>query len=136
MNTLKSRMNLKKLQIPISSPKQESNTLNANIQNLPSKATISKITENIYISGYIIGKNISYLKENNFTHVINCCLGSSLSNEESQNEEALKQLYQRSSIKYLSILLRDDPDVDIFYHFFQIINFLESKEEKENKNED
>ena len=124
MNTLKSRMNLKKLQIPISSPKQESNTLNANIQNLPSKATISKITENIYISGYIIGKNISYLKENNFTHVINCCLGSSLSNEESQNEEALKQLYQRNSIKYLSILLRDDPDVDIFYHFFQIINFL------------
>ena len=94
MNTLKSRMNLKKLQIPISSPKQESNTLNANIQNLPSKATISKITENVYISGYIIGKNISYLKENNFTHVINCCLGSSLSDEESQNEEALKQLYQ------------------------------------------
>ena len=133
MNTLKSRMNLKKLQIPISSPKQESNTFNANIQNLPSKETISKITENIYISGYIIGKNISYLKENNFTHVINCCLGSSLSNEESQNEEALKQLYQRNSIKYLSILLRDDPDVDIFYHFFQIINFLESKEEKENK---
>ena len=127
MNSLKNRMNLKKIQIPKTPSKEEPDNI-----NLPTKNTISQITENIYISGYIIGQNISYLKNNNFTHVINCCLGSSLNNN-NEDEESLKQLYERNNIRYLSIVLRDDPEVDIFYHFFQIINFLESNAQIDNK---
>ena len=132
MNSLKNRINLKKLQIPKTLSKEEPDNINQPNEITPSKNTISQITENIYISGYIIGQNISYLKANNFTHVINCCLGSSL-NDNNQEQEALKQLYERNNIRYLSLLLRDDPDADIFYHFFQIINFLESNTFKENK---
>ena len=127
MNSLKNRINLKKLQIPKTPSKEEPDNI-LPIQNLPTKNTISQITENIYISGYMIGQNISYLKKNNFTHVINCCLGSTLHyiHDNNQDEESLKQLYERNNIRYLSLLLRDDPEADIFYHFFQIINFLES----------
>ena len=125
MNSLKSRFNLK-IQIP---KEQEQQNQNINEQKEQTKNTISKITDNIYISGYLIGKNISFLKENNFTHVINCCVGSS-SELNDLNEESIKQIYERNNIKYLSIYLRDDPEVDIFYHFFQVINFLESEEKK------
>ena len=125
MNSLKSRFNLK-IQIP---KEQEQKNQNINEQKEQTKNTISKITENIYISGYLIGKNISFLKENNFTHVINCCVGSS-SELNDLNEDSIKQIYERNNIKYLSIYLRDDPEVDIFYHFFQVINFLESEEKK------
>ena len=132
MNTLKNRINLK-IHIPKSSKKEiVQNLENNNSQS--TKNSISKITDNIYISGYLTGKNIPYLKSNNFTHVINCCLGSStniLDNE--QNDESLGQLYERNNIKYLSIYLRDDPEVDIFYHFFHIIKFLETDEQTENK---
>ena len=125
MNSLKSRFNLK-IQIP---KEQEQKNQNINEQKEQTKNTISKITDNIYISGYLIGKNISFLKENNFTHVINCCVGSS-SELNDLNEDSIKQIYERNNIKYLSIYLRDDPEVDIFYHFFQVINFLESEEKK------
>jgi protein-tyrosine phosphatase len=125
MNSLKSRFNLK-IQIP---KEQEQQNQNINEQKEQTKNTISKITDNIYISGYLIGKNISFLKENNFTHVINCCVGSS-SELNDLNEDSIKQIYERNNIKYLSIYLRDDPEVDIFYHFFQVINFLESEEKK------
>ena len=125
MNSLKSRFNLK-IQIP---KEQEQKNQNINEQKEQTKNTISKITDNIYISGYLIGKNIPFLKENNFTHVINCCVGSS-SELNDLNEDSIKQIYERNNIKYLSIYLRDDPEVDIFYHFFQVINFLESEEKK------
>jgi len=132
MNSLKNRINLKKIQIPKAPAAEEPDNININNQNLSTKNTISQITDNIYISGYIIGKNISYLKDNHFTHVINCCLGSSLS-DNNQDEDSLKQLYERNNIRYLSMVLRDDPEVDIFYHFSQIINFLESNDQIENK---
>ena len=131
MNSLKSRINLKKLQIPKTPSKEITDNINLPTQNTPTKNTISQITENIYISGYLIGQNISYLKDNNFTHVINCCLGSSL--QDNTQDEEIKQLYERNNIRYLSLLLRDDPDADIFYHFFQIINFLESSTNNDNK---
>ena len=132
MNSLKNRINLKKLQIPKTLSKEEPDNINQPNENIPSKNTISQITENIYISGYIIGQNISYLKANNFTHVINCCLGSSL-NDNNQEQETLKQLYERNNIKYLSLFLRDDPEAELFIHFLKIINFLESEEETSNK---
>ena len=128
MNSLKSRFNLK-IQIP---KEQVQSNQNIPEQKEPTKNSISKITENIFISGYLIGKNISYLKENNFTHVINCCMGSS-SESNDLNEESIKQIYERNNIKYLSIYLRDDPEVDIFYHFFQVINFLEQEKEENEK---
>ena len=134
MNTLKNRFNLK-IQIPSLSQQETSpNTTNLNLEQ-QSKNSISKITDNIYISGYLIGKNISYLKNNNFTHIINCCVGSSLNSSDynDANNESLKQLYERNNIKYLSLFLRDDPEADIFYHFLKIINFLESDEEIPNK---
>ena len=131
MNTIKNRFNLK-IQIP---KEQEQKNQNINEQKEQTKNTISKITENIYINGYIIGKNISYLKNNNFTHIINCCVGSSLNSSDNNdtNNESLKQLYERNNIKYLSIILRDDPEADIFYHFSKIIKFLEEDEEIKNK---
>ncbi len=134
MNTIKNRFNLK-IQIPsLSTQEASQNKTNSNLEQ-QSKNSISKITDNIYISGYLIGKNISYLKNNNFTHIINCCVGSSLNSSDNNdtNNESLKQLYERNNIKYLSLFLRDDPEADIFYHFLKIINFLESDEEIPNK---
>jgi protein-tyrosine phosphatase len=128
MKTLKNRINLK-IQIPKLSTQEELQNTNQITKN-----TMSKITDNIYISGYLIGQNISYLKDNNFTHVINCCEGSSLTSSDYNNSnESLVQLYKRNNIKYLSIYLRDDPEVDIIYHFLKIINFLESEEQIESK---
>ena len=133
MNTLKNRINLK-IQIPKAATKEEPQKINLNDSNQTTKSSISKITDNIYISGYIIGKNIPYLKSNDFTHVINCCVGSSLcSSDDNTDEQSLKQLYERNNIKYLSIILRDDPEADIFYHFSKIIKFLEEDEEIKNK---
>ena len=128
MKTLKNRINLK-IQIPKLSTQEELQNTNQTAKNL-----MSKITDNIYISGYLIGQNISYLKDNNFTHVINCCEGSSLTSSDYNNsKESLAKLYTRNNIKYLSIYLRDDPEVDIIYHFLKIINFLESDEQTESK---
>jgi len=128
MKTLKNRINLK-IQIPKLSTQEELQNTNQIAKNL-----MSKITDNIYISGYLIGQNISYLKDNNFTHVINCCEGSSLTSSDYNNsKESLAQLYTRNNIKYLSIYLRDAPEVDIIYHFLKIINFLESDEQTESK---
>jgi protein-tyrosine phosphatase len=133
MKTLKNRINLK-IQIPKAATNEEPQKINLNDSNQATKSSISKITDNIFISGYIIGKNIPYLKSNDFTHVINCCVGSSLcSSDDNTDEQSLKQLYERNNIKYLSIILRDDPEADIFYHFSKIIKFLEEDEEIKNK---
>ena len=134
MKLLKNRFNLK-IQIPtLSEPEEQKAKTNINLEQ-QSKNSISKITDNIYISGYLVGQNISYLKSNNFTHIINCCVGSSLnsSNFSDTSNESMKQLYERNNIKYLSLFLRDDPEADIFIHFLKIINFLESEEETSNK---
>ncbi len=128
--------NLKsKFQLKIKIPKQqitEETKNNAQLKlNDNNRNTISQITDNIYISGYLIGKNISFLKENNFTHIINCSLGSSM--EDAQNELSNNQLYEKEGIKYLAINLRDDPEIDIIHHFFKIIDFISSDKETENK---
>lgn len=126
MKSLKNRIQLK-IKIPKQSNPQEEkiNLFTKNINN--NRNTISQITDNIYISGYLIGKNLSYLKDNNFTHVINCSLGSSMVNP--QNEISAKFEFQKAGIKYLSLFLRDDPEIDIIDHLFKIINFIESDKE-------
>ena len=134
MMTLKTRINLK-LKIPKNKPTLESDIKNINdISKIP-RNSISKITENIYISGYLIGRDIPYLKKNKFTHVINCSQGSSLSNstQEVDKNRDLSKIYSENNIKYLSLFLRDDPELDIFYHFFQVIQFLECKADYTNK---
>ena len=88
------------------------------------KSTITEIYPNIYISGYIIANDIDFLLKNNFTHVLNCCSGSSLMN----NTPSVNYM----NIKYLKINLRDDPNADIINPLFLTINFIED-EEKNNK---
>ena len=62
MKTLKNRINLK-IQIPKLSVQEETPKSNQITKN-----SISQITDNIYISGYLIGTNISIinLKMNNY----------------------------------------------------------------------
>ena len=129
MKSLKNRIQLK-IKIPTKTNVEEAkNNLGMKNEN-NNRNTISQITENIYISGYLIGKNIEFLKNSNFTHVINCSVGSSM---EATQDELSNQAYLKERIKYLPIILRDDPGADIIYHFFKIINFIESDKEIINK---
>ena len=119
----------KKIQLKIAIPKNKEEEKNISlVDNNNNKSSLSKITENIYTSGYLVAKDIPFLLKNNFTHVINCSRGSSMESPNEQSSEANN--YDKSpSIKYLPIFLRDDPGADIINCFFQTIDFIESKEE-------
>ena len=119
----------KKIQLKIAIPKNKEEEKNISlVDNNNNKPSLSKITENIYTSGYLVAKDIPFLLKNNFTHVINCSRGSSMESPNDQSSEANN--YDKSpSIKYLPIFLRDDPGADIINCFFQTIDFIESKEE-------
>ena len=130
MKNLKGKFQLK-ITIPPKDNKEDEKNL-SQINNNNNRASISKITDNIYTSGYLVAKDITFLIKNNFTHIINCSRGSSM---ESPNDEIIKsQNYEKSpSIKYLPIFLRDDPGADIIHCFFQAIDFIESDYQKINK---
>ena len=130
MKNLKGKFQLK-IKIPKKDNKEDENNL-SKINNNNNRASISQITINIFTSGYLVAKDITYLVKNNFTHVINCSRGSSM---ETPNDEIVKsQNYEKSpSIKYLPIFLRDDPGADIINCFFQAIDFIESDNKKINK---
>lgn len=133
MQSLKSRIQLK-IQIPKKNNIEESKTNNlTKIENNNNRNSISQITDNIYISGYLIGKNFSFLKNSNFTHVVNCSLGSSMVNSQNQDELSIKNEYEKYGIKYLALYLRDDPEADIISHIFEIIDFIESDKKNKNK---
>ena len=118
----------KKIQLKIAIPKNKEEEKNISLVDNNNKSSLSKITENIYTSGYLVAKDIPFLLKNNFTHVINCSRGSSMESPNDQSSEANN--YDKSpSIKYLPIFLRDDPGADIINCFFQTIDFIESKEE-------
>ena len=117
MNKIKKNLNFK-IKIPSKTEIIEGPLFSDN------KSTITEITPNLYISGYIIANDIDYLLKNNFTHILNCCSGSSLIN----NKESINYM----NIKYLKINLRDDPNADIVNAIFSTINFIED-EEKNNK---
>ena len=132
MKSLKNRIQLK-IQIPKKNNVEDSKeNIFTKIENT-NRNSISQITDNIYISGYLIGQNYSYLKSSNFTHVINCSLGSSMVNTHNQDELSIKKEYEKYGIKYLAIYLRDDPEADIIYHIFEIIDFIESDKDNKNK---
>ena len=130
MKNLKGKFQLK-IKIPKNDKIEEEKSF-SKINNNNNRSSISQITENLYTSGYLVAKDISFLIKNNFTHVINCSRGSSM---ESPNDEiSIKNNYEKSpSIKYLPIFLRDDPGADIINCFFQAIDFIESDNEKNNK---
>lgn len=130
MNSLKNRIQLK-IKIPKQNNKEEehNNKIVKIVDN--NRNTISQITDSIYISGYLIGKNLQYLKSNNFTHVINCSLGSSM--ECPIDEFSTSQEFKKAQIKYLSVCVRDAPEVDIIDRIFKIIDFIESDKITQNK---
>ena len=119
----------KRCQLKITIPKnQEEEKTTSLINDNNNKSNLSKITDNIYTSGYLIAKDIPFLLKNNFTHVINCSRGSSM--ETSNDEVSDANNYNKSpSIKYLPIFLRDDPGADLIKCFFQTIDFIENEEE-------
>ena len=129
MKNLKGKFQLK-IKIPKNDKEEEKNVSHINYIN--NRMSISQITDNIFTSGYLVAKDITFLLNNNFTHVINCSRGSSM---ESPNDEIVKsQNYEKSpAIKYLPIFLRDDPGADIINCFFQAIDFIESDYKKKTK---
>ena len=128
MKNLKGKFQLK-ITIPKNDNKEEERKNLSQINNNNNRSSLSQITDNIFTSGYLVAKDITFLLNNNFTHVINCSRGSSM---ESPNDEIIKsQNYEKSpSIKYLPIFLRDDPGADIINCFFQAIDFIESDYKK------
>jgi len=124
MFDLKKRFQLK-ITIPKNKEEEKTTTL---INDNNNKSSLSKITDNIYTSGYLVAKDIPFLLKNNFTHVINCSRGSSM--ETSNDEVNDANNYNKSpSIKYLPIFLRDDPGADLIKCFFQTIDFTEREDE-------
>ena len=118
----------KRFQLKITIPKNQEEEKTTSLINDNNKSNLSKITDNIYTSGYLIAKDIPFLLKNNFTHVINCSRGSSM--ETSNDEVSDANNYNKSpSIKYLPIFLRDDPGADLIKCFFQTIDFIENEEE-------
>ena len=121
---LKKRIQLK-ITIPKNTEEEKTYTL---INDNNNKSSLSKITDIIYTSGYLVAKDIPFLLKNNFTHVINCSRGSSM--ETSNDEVTDANNYDKSpSIKYLPIFLRDDPGADLIKCFFQTIDFVENEKE-------
>ena len=119
----------KRIQLKIAIPKNtEEEKTNSLINDNNNKSSLSKITDIIYTSGYLVAKDIPFLLKNNFTHVINCSRGSSM--ETSNDEVTDANNYDKSpSIKYLPIFLRDDPGADLIKCFFQTIDFVENEKE-------
>ena len=80
-----------------------------------SKNECSFIIDDIYISGYQYSLNYDYLKQNKFTHIINCAAGS----------RRFKPTFYED-FHYLALDIKDDPGVNIEKAVEQVINFIES----------
>ena len=119
----------KKIKLKMTVPRKKEEEKNISlIDKSNNRSSLLKITDNIYTGGYLVAKDIPFLLNNNFTHVINCSRGSSMETTDDEKEEANN--YDKSpSIKYLPIFLRDDPGAGIINCFFQTINFIEDQKE-------
>ena len=92
-----------------------------------SKQTITNsechhIINDIFLSGYRSANDYSFLKNNNFTHIVNCAASSS----------SFKPiLYEDFS--YLQLDIKDEPDFDIIYYIYLCIDFIEIAEKCKNR---
>jgi hypothetical protein len=79
-----------------------------------SKAECHHILDNIYISGYRWAQDEDFLTSNNFTHILNCAVGS---------RNFITQTFE--NIDYLLLDIKDDPAFDIIFPIYSTIDFLE-----------
>jgi hypothetical protein len=90
------------------------NEIETNI-NINERYIFSKIFDKIYISSYRLASDINFLNKYKITHIINCAFASNSI-----------QIINREQIKYLNLLLKDDPGYDFIYEIFSSINFIEN----------
>lgn len=116
MKTMKNRLTLK-IQIPLQS--------NPSPQQGKSQNEIdcTHIIDNIYISNYKTSTNYNYLKNNNFSYIINCAGGS-------QNFTPV--IFE--GFKYLTINLRDNNESNIQEGANLIVDFIEKIPKKDHLN--
>ncbi len=88
-------------------------------ENHFSKAECHQILDNIYLSSYKWAQDKDFLTSNNFTHILNCAVGSrNFKNETYEN------------FNYLLLDLKDDPGFDIIFAIYSTIDFLERGRDK------
>ena len=116
MKTMKSKLTLK-IQIP--------SQCNSSLQKDKSQSEIdcTHIIDNIYISNYKTSTNYNYLKNNNFSYIINCAGGC-------QNFTPV--IFEE--FKYLTINLRDHNESNIQEGTNLIIDFIEKIPKKDINN--
>jgi hypothetical protein len=78
------------------------------------KFECSEITKNISLSGYSVSLDENYLKNNGFTHIINCAANS---------KNFKTTLF--NDIEYLCLNIEDKPSFDLSYYFYLVINYIE-----------
>ena len=79
------------------------------------KSQCNHIYGNIYLSSYKKAQDETYLKNNDFTHIVNCA----------QSSKSFTPIYL-DSIQYLNLDLKDEPGYDLFSVIFKFIEFIES----------
>lgn len=89
---------------------------------LPNSTDCTQITENIYLSSYKTSTDYHYLKENNFTHIINCAGGSN----------TFSPVYFED-FSYLTLHMRDDCACDIEEKVEQFVAFMRENCNDRNK---
>ncbi len=103
------------LKLSIKIPKQDKSILSKpNIQpEIKSTKECTHIIDGIYLSGYEVSLDHEFLKQNKFTHIINCA----------SNSRRYKPYYYED-FKYLILDMKDDPDVLIDGYVEQVVQFI------------
>ena len=78
------------------------------------RSECSDICKNIYLSGFNFSVDENFLRQNKFTHIINCAIGSK--NFQTQTF---------SQIDYLLLDLKDEPGFDLIYSIYLATEFIE-----------
>ena len=116
MNELKTKLSLK-VKIPSRAIPAPSSPASRHLNEC------THITDNIYISGYKTSIDYSFLKSNNFTHIINCAGGS----------QTFNPIYFED-FSYLTLELRDDCTSDIEKVVEEFLTFMkENSSNSQNK---
>ncbi len=110
---------MKKLKLNIKAAEKVSKEINNSISTInknqdEAKSQCNHIIENIYLSNYKKAQDEEYLKNNDFTHIINCAPSS-------KNFTSVK--FQE--FQYLNIDIKDEPGYDLSSVIFNFIEFVE-----------